>query len=136
MVDLEIFDPNEPTLLDCIRFCFISILRKELTDIGNEWNRHLLSPDRSNIPSLRPDFVYFPPHFYVITDHIISPDTAEIDKAIDITSAVPCDFFDEFGKFAETLMNENIMEMTHDASSAFDLYYIFLAKSRNAVRLP
>ena len=45
MVDLEIFDPSEPALLDCIRFCFMSILQKELTYIANEWNRHLLSPN-------------------------------------------------------------------------------------------
>ena len=36
MVDLEIFDPSEPALLDCIRFCFMSILQKELTYIAYE----------------------------------------------------------------------------------------------------
>ena len=36
MVDLEIFDPNEPASLDCIRFCFMSILQKELTYIAYE----------------------------------------------------------------------------------------------------
>ena len=58
MVDLEMFYPSEPALLDCIRFCFISILRKELTDIANEWNQHLLSSERrSNTPSGRPDIM-------------------------------------------------------------------------------
>ena len=48
-------------------------------------------------------------------------DTVETDEFIDITSAVPSDFSDEFGEFAETLMNEYNMEMPHDASSAFVL---------------
>ena len=106
MVDLEIFDPNEPALLDCIRFCFINILRKELTDIANEWNPHLLSPKRNNIPSGRPDIMSFLPHFHGTTDHTVSIDTAETDEFIDFTSAVLSDFSDEFGEFAETMMND------------------------------
>ena len=107
MVDLEIFDPRELTLLDCIRFCYISILRKELTDIANEWNPHLLSPDINNTPSGRPDSMYFLLHLHRTTDHMISINTSKTDKFIIITtSAVPSDFSDEFGEFAETLMNE------------------------------
>ena len=115
MVDSKIFDPSEPVLLDCIRFCFMSILRKELTDIANEWNYHLLSPNRNNTPSGRPDVMYFLPHPYGTTDHMISIDKAETNEFIDITSTVPSDISDEFGKFARTLMNENNMEMPHDA---------------------
>ena len=123
MVDLEIFDPREIALLDCIRFCFMSILRKELTDIASEWNRHLLSPNKNNTPSGRPAVMYFLPHLYGTTGHMISIDAAETDEFIDIFSAVPFDFSDEFGEFAGTLMNENNnMEMSHDPSSAFNLY--------------
>ena len=106
MVDLEIFDPSTSALLDCIRFCFMSILRKELTDIANEWNRHLFSPNRNNAPSGRPDVMYLLPHFYGTANHMISMATAGTDEFIDITSAVPSDFSDEFGEFAGTLMNQ------------------------------
>ena len=119
MVDLEIFDPSEPALLDCIRFCFMTILRKELTEITNEWNRHLLSPNRNNTPSERTGVMYFLPHLSGTTDHMVSIDTAVTDEFIDTTNA---DFSDEFGEFVETPMNENNMEMSHDAANAFDLY--------------
>ena len=56
-------------------------------------------------------------------------DTADTEEFYDITSPVPPDFFDEFGEFTETLMNENIMEMPHAASSAFDLYLYLLSKT-------
>ena len=113
MVDLEIFDPREIALLDCIRFCFMSILRKELTDIASEWNRHLLSPNKNNTPSGRPAVMYFLPHLYGTTGHMISIDAAETDEFIDIFSAVPFDFSDEFGEFAGTLMNEIIIWKCH-----------------------
>ena len=72
--------------------------------------------------------MYFLPHLYGTTDHMISIDTAEVDEFIDITSAVPSDFSDEFVEFVGTLMNENNMELPHGASSAFDLYLYLLSK--------
>ena len=44
---------------------------------------------------------------------MICIDTAQTDEFIDITSAVPSDFSDEFVDFAETLTNENYMEMPY-----------------------
>ena len=49
-------------------------------------------------------------------------------QIIDITSAVPSDFSDEFGEFVGTLTNESNTEMPHDVSSAFDLNSYLLSK--------
>ena len=57
---------------------------------------------------------------------MISIDTAETDKFIDITSAASFDFSYEFGKFEETLLNEN--NVPPDAPSASDLYLYHLNK--------
>ena len=105
MVNLEIFDPSEPALLDYIRFYFMSIPRKELIAIADEWNHHLLLPNRNNTPSGRSEVMYFLPHLYGTADHMISFDTAETDGFMDINSAVPSDFSYESGEFAGTLIN-------------------------------
>ena len=42
---------------------------------------------------------------------MISADTADTDEFIDITSAVRSNFSDQFGDFAETLINESNVEM-------------------------
>ena len=60
-----------------------------------------------------------PPHLY---------GTAETDEFIHINSDVPSNFSHKFGEFTETLMNENKMNMPHDASSAFELYLYLLSK--------
>ena len=106
MTDLEKFDPSEPALLDFIRFCFMTILRKELTEITNEWNHYLLLSNKNNTSSGRSGVMYFLPHLHGTTDRTVSIDTAETDEFIDVTSAVFSDFSDEFGEFAETLMND------------------------------
>ena len=65
--------------------------------------------------------MYFLLHHYGTTYHIISNETAETHEFIIIVSAVSSDFSDEFGEFAEILINENNMEIPQDASSALDL---------------
>ena len=60
---------------------------------------------------------------------MISIDTAETDEFINITSAVPCDFSDEFSEFSQTPMIENNIGNAHDASrSAVDLQLYLLSK--------
>ena len=61
---------------------------------------------QKQMSSGRPDVMYLLPHFYGTTNHMISIATAGTDEFIDITSAVPSDFSDEFGEFAGTLMNQ------------------------------
>lgn len=36
MIDLEILDPSNPVVLDCVRFCFMHLIRKELLDVSQE----------------------------------------------------------------------------------------------------
>ena len=101
----------------------MNILRKELTDIANEWNRHLLSPNKNNTPSVRPDVMYFLLYLYGTTNHMISINTAETSEFIDISSSVPAEFSHEF---AETLINED--NMAHGASYTFDLHLYLFSK--------
>ena len=68
------------TCLDCIRFCFISILRKEHTGIANEGNPNLLLPNRNNTPFGRPGIIHFLPHIYVTTDRMISNNPRKTDR--------------------------------------------------------
>ena len=59
---------------------------------------------------------------------MISINTAETDEFIDITNAVLFKFSDDFVELGETLMNENDMEIPHDASSALELHIYLLRK--------
>ena len=43
MVDVELFNPASRVLVDCLEFCFIVVLRKELKEMAEEWNEHIIS---------------------------------------------------------------------------------------------
>ena len=38
LVNLELFDPSDLVQVDCVRFCFIDLLREEVTEVATAWN--------------------------------------------------------------------------------------------------
>ena len=58
-------DTDVPVVVECVRYCFMDILRNELTDVAVRWNQHLLAPSQnSSLPRGRPDSLYFVPQLY------------------------------------------------------------------------
>ena len=72
MVDLELFNPASPVLVDCLKFCFIGVLRKELKEMAEEWNEHIISKSSNGGSSsisgvIRPVLNFF---FFFFYDNI------------------------------------------------------------------
>ena len=82
MVDLELFNPASRVLVDCLKFCFIGVLRKELKEMAEEWNEHIISKSSNGGPSGRPDTMYFLPHLFDCQDY---SDPLEDDDMRDFT---------------------------------------------------
>jgi len=41
--DLDLFSADDPVIVDCIRFCFMHLIRQDLHSICNDWNTHIIS---------------------------------------------------------------------------------------------
>ena len=82
MVDLELFNPASRVLVDCLKFCFVGVLRKELKKMAEEWNEHIISKISNGGPSGRPDTMYFLPHLFDCQDY---SDPLEDDDTRDFT---------------------------------------------------
>ena len=80
MVDLELFNPAFRVLIDCLKFCFISVLHKELKEMAEEWNEHITSKCSNGGPSARPDTLYFLPHLFDCQDYSDSLENNDIDE--------------------------------------------------------
>ena len=47
---------------DCLRFCYMSILRKDLNEVVRQWNTHRIRPSRGSLcPAGIPDILYLRP---------------------------------------------------------------------------
>lgn len=128
LLDLDHFRQNDPILLDCIRFCFVDLLRKDLNSIRNEWNVHILSSSRNRGPRGRPDSMFFLPHMFDSEDYLIKVDTAEIENLYPHTQSEVKDYSDEFQEFAEIAMTEANREKPSNVSDALHLYVFLLQK--------
>ena len=53
MVDLELFNPASRVLVECLKFCFIGVLPKDLNEMAEEWNEHIISKSNNGGPSGR-----------------------------------------------------------------------------------
>ena len=61
LVDLELFDPSDLVQVDCVRFCFIDLLREEVTEVATAWNQHITSHHKNGWRTGRPDIMFFLP---------------------------------------------------------------------------
>ena len=69
MVDLELFNPASRVLVDCLKFCFIGVFFKELKQMAEECNEHIISKSSNGWPSGRLDTMYFLPHLFDCQDY-------------------------------------------------------------------
>ena len=126
MVDLELYNSSNPIIVDCLRFCFMHIIRKELFSVANEWNQHLISKSRNSGPSGRPDSMFFLPHLFDAEDHLQDVDLDEVEEFYQSVTDMPRDFSEEFQEFAETVMSTHSISMSTDADSGLKLYMFLL----------
>ena len=126
LVDLELFDPSDPVQVDCLRFCFIELLREEVTEVATVWNQHIISHHRNGRLTGRPDIMFFLPHTYDTIDHLQCVSDEDIDEFQGVIGQLPDDFSDDFREFAFYFIDQEDFEMSTGILGCLDLYH-FLA---------
>ena len=63
LVQAGIYDNTDYLPIECFKFCFFPLIKKELDDLKDYWNNHPISrsvsSDRESGPAGRPDVLYF-----------------------------------------------------------------------------
>ena len=123
--DLGNFDDSDPAHAECIRFCFMHIIRKELDQVAELWNQHIISSSKSGNssgPRGKPDCMYFLPHLYQTKEYKLEVELEEVEEFIDNATMCPPDFSQEFEEFASVVMGELGLEMPNNVKEGLDLY--------------
>ena len=105
-------------------FYFIVVLRKELKEMAEEWNEHIISKSSNGGPSGRPDTMYFLPHLFDCQDYPLEDD--DTDEFLLVAEEIPPDYSAEFGEFAKLIMTIEELEMPVDVKSCLNLYFLLL----------
>lgn len=78
--DQGIFDNSNPIQVECLRFCFVTLIQKDLDSIVIQWNQHRIRQQRQHeCPSGKPDLMYYIPEAFEATDHKMSLDYSDED---------------------------------------------------------
>ena len=56
--------------VECLRFCFMGLIREELYKVVENWNLHKIRPCNAETPPGRPDTLFFLPGEAGATDYI------------------------------------------------------------------
>ena len=123
--DLDLFIGSDPVHQECIRFCFMQLLKDELYQVAETWNQHHIASSKfgnSSGPRGRPDCMYFLPHLYSTEDYTVNIDRHEVGDFIDNSTMCPADCSEEFKEFAVTVMNELGLRSPQDVDEGLDLY--------------
>ena len=132
VIDLRLCDPTDHAQVECLRYCFMGIVRKELNLTAPEWNQYIISRSVNGGHSGQPDTMYFLLHLYDTENYLQNVDLAEIESIYqDVTSSTK-DFSDEFKEFAELQLQEvQIVSEPDDAVAGFDLFSFLKEKIRD-----
>lgn len=125
LVDLGLYNTADPAYVECVRFCFMDILRMELHEVAELWNQHLISASKfgnSSGPRGKPDCLYFLPHLYNAHECKTLVDSVEINEFIDNASMCVNDVNEDFVEFATVLMSQHNFQRPTNAKEGFDLY--------------
>lgn len=117
LTDNELLDTSDPVVLDCVRYCFMGIIREDLKAIMDDWNNHIISKSRNGGPSGRPNCMYFLPHLYNAENFLAQTDIQEIDDFFPVVSIDEPDYSAEFDEIAKLLFGANEIEQIKNPES-------------------
>ena len=76
--------------VECLQYCFTSIIREELYALAHEWNLHTISSKRnSECTKGKPDVMFFMPEMYGTTSYGESVSAQDVEYCILNYSAKP-----------------------------------------------
>ena len=79
--DLGHFDNSNIIHVECLRFCFMGLIREELYKVAENWNLHKIRPCNAETPPGRPDTLFFLPGEAGATDCKKDADESDLEVA-------------------------------------------------------
>lgn len=110
---------------ECLRFCFMPILKEELNKVAILWNLHRIRRSTNpESPPERPDMLYFMPEINNTRDYKTALDMDDVD-VVGETLGLQGEHLNcspDFMSLANIVMRENGLLMPSDADGARSLY--------------
>ena len=128
LIDFDVFHVGNVYETDCLRFCFMPILRGDLQDVVRLWNTHRIRPSSGSVcPAGIPDLLYFNPRDPAVdcsvhlTTDLVLPDSLRDQVKPSTVCAV-----NHFGDYLHRICYVNNWNSPETVDEALRLYFRFL----------
>ena len=127
---LGCFNSSSYVIKECLRFCFMHLLRSELNEFMERWNRHLIAKTKgASLPTGRPNSMYYLPQLYDAQSYKMPVDFAEVEEFEDPNFAQSrADISEEFSEFVETVLTIRGLSTNRPSNvkEALIMYFVLL----------
>lgn len=118
----EYCDEN-PIHVECLKYCFMGLLKEELQRVAKNWNLHKIRPTRNpDSPSGRPDVLYFVPESVGVTDCKVMPNKDDVDISKELCDDEQSPLAIAFYELAEMIIEDEDFVQPQNAHDAKVLY--------------
>jgi len=126
MVESGSFEPGNVRQTECLRFCFMALLQRDLDSVRRQWNTHRIRPSAGAVcPAGVPDELYFLPDGPAV-DRLITDSQPLSPQILELTEAPrTCDDAD-FEAYLQYLCDFHHWVLPSDVESAMVLYHRLL----------
>lgn len=135
--DQGLYNDSDPIHVECLKFCYMPLLREELHRVAKNWNLHKirLSSGNEQSPCGRPDMNYFVPEAFGAISYLQPVSQEDLDVANEICCNAPQDNFGAiFSELAEMIIRENNLPVgVIDVRQAEHLYIDLLGFLENII---
>ena len=126
MREIGLYNDDDCLHVECLKFCFMPLIREELHRTAELWNLHRIRPQPSNrdSPSGRPEILYFLPQLNGRTNYIhdVSFDDIELAEQMCCGQNTVDSSFKLFEELAEMIMADENLTYPSNPDEALELY--------------
>ena len=130
MRETGVYDDSNPIHVNCIAYCFMPILRKELNEAVKFWNTHWIRQSANKeSPGGKPDVIYSIPELHNTENFLVDVTLDDVDVAEDL--CIPrhtirdCD--ENFIELADIINTEHNLHAPTTVAEAENYYVTLLA---------
>ncbi|XP_020913306.1 uncharacterized protein LOC110250983 [Exaiptasia diaphana] len=106
--DQGLFDNSNDFHVECLRFCYMPLLKEELQRVARHWNLHKIRPSTNeNSPHGRPDSIYFLPEANGTRSYVHEVTTVDLMVAKDTCCDIQTDdFSSNFSELCQIIIHD------------------------------
>ena len=121
LMERSIFTPGNDLEMECLWFCFSSLIQRDLNTVKDHWNTHFISRSRHETVPGRPDELFFLPELHSAQDYK-QPVTEEQCQHILENHLGMEECGNEYQEYFEYVLDSADLAPPHDWREGLNLY--------------